>query len=381
MKKVKYIFSILTILTMGSFIIWAIFEIGSFRIEQQVKVSNVQSKDSKYRTAKDYNEHKEKNSSFSKSISRVLKNKHFRGTAYVVENNQVILNENYDMKQGSKLYPNRAMDQLLTSTVMMQYVTRGKVKLDTKVSHFFPHIKGAKNITIRNLINMTSGITGSPVMSSENLSDEEVIEETVQQTSINKKKIGQQVDSSINYVLLAGIIEKLSKHHFSTVMENTFFSPYKLKHSVLINSAKNIKKVVSGHTGSKQKLVRLNSSEVVPNIGYNRYAYTAGDVYFMMKTIFQGGVMSRSQVYALLNNDIDVEYNAGFARNISGAWIADVASFGTHTLTIMSESGNQSVILQTNTDTTKYYMYGLGKKIYAKLNKNLNTFPSYAKYQ
>ncbi|WP_130852200.1 serine hydrolase domain-containing protein [Lactiplantibacillus mudanjiangensis] len=372
---------ILTVLAMGCFIIWIIFAAGHYRVAQQIEISKVQANDKKYRTAKDYNENVRKNSDFSREISKILNSKNFRGTAYVVENNQVVLNKSYNLKRDNMAYPNRSLDQFLTSVTIMQYVTRGRISLDTKISRFFPKLTNSKKVAIKDLINMTSGINNAPITEVSGLSDSEIIQKTVDQTVIRKKEIGKQEDSAVNYVLLAGIIEKLSGKEFSTVMKQNYFKPYRLNHSFLMSSAKSTKQPVIGHTGEKQAELKLSASMVAPLIGYNRYAYTAGDMYFMMKSIVQGSIVSRSQVYALLNNESDDAYSAGFSTLISGAWLSNIAALGTHTLMIISESGNQSVILQTNTDTTKYNMYNLGKKIYIKLNKNLNTFPNYAKYQ
>ena len=46
----------------------------------------------------------------------------------------------------------------MVGTVLLQLVDEGKLKLDDKVSQYFPAVPNGQNITIRELLNMTSGL-------------------------------------------------------------------------------------------------------------------------------------------------------------------------------------------------------------------------------
>lgn len=107
-----------------------------------------------------------------------------------------------------------------TSTIILQLVDEGKLKLDDKLSKWFPKIPNAKNITIRQMLNMTSGIysyteyTGFSMVvlnSPETKWDEKMVTDIVLQHQPYNEPGKAWHFSDTNYYLLGEIIKKVSK--------------------------------------------------------------------------------------------------------------------------------------------------------------------------
>lgn len=62
---------------------------------------------------------------------------------------------------GSK-FPIDSITKTFTATVILQLVKDGKLSLSDPVSAWFPYVQDANKITVKNLLNMTSGIYGEP---------------------------------------------------------------------------------------------------------------------------------------------------------------------------------------------------------------------------
>jgi len=375
MKRTRYLFSVLVIILTGAFLIVSVFEINRYRNAQQIRLSKSQAKYRQFRVSSDYNKNTT-NTSFSKEIESVLREKSYKGNAYIVENNQVVFNN--DNGTNKKRYLNLALDELLTSSLIMHYSENGKLDLNTKVSKFYPTIQNASKITIRDLINMTSGILiPSKVDYFSGMNEKDVINETVKRVKITKKMVGKQVINASNYVLLAGIIRDVSKGSFANAMSKAYLKPYELTHSGVLTKKRNLKRVVSGHTGSNRGVIRPSVSSVTPLLGSQQYAYSSGDMYFLLKNLFQGNIIRKSSLYNVLNSDNSVLYNGGLTRYQQNSYLVNTVAFGTRTMMIISESGNQCVILQINSNSAKVDLNSIGTEIYSKLESNLNKFPNF----
>ena len=93
----------------------------------------------------------------------------------------------------------------LTTTLILKAIEEGKLTLDTKLATFYPQIQGAEDITISDMLNMTSGLKLS-AMPNNIVTDEEIIQFVKQNTiQVNKGKYNY---SPVNFVLLAGMLRK-----------------------------------------------------------------------------------------------------------------------------------------------------------------------------
>jgi len=79
-----------------------------------------------------------------------------KGT-YVVAKGKADLSTGAPMKAEDK-FGAGSVTKSMVGTVLLQLVDEGKLKLDDRVSQYFPAVSNGNNITVRELLNMTSGL-------------------------------------------------------------------------------------------------------------------------------------------------------------------------------------------------------------------------------
>lgn len=99
-------------------------------------------------------------------ITHLTENNKFMGSVSIMEKDKVVFEKAYgyaDLKNETLATPETkykigSITKMFTSVMIFQLIEKRKLNLDTKLSEFFPEIKNSKNITIKNLLNHTSGI-------------------------------------------------------------------------------------------------------------------------------------------------------------------------------------------------------------------------------
>jgi D-alanyl-D-alanine carboxypeptidase len=127
-----------------------------------------------------------------------------------------------------------SITKTFVATVILQYAERGKLHLDDPVSSYIAGVPDGENITIRELLNMTSGLF--------NYSDDQKF---IQQVIANPQRVWTPQEliafafqhqpyfppgqgwyySSTNYILLGLIIEKISGQPAENVIQQRIFKP------------------------------------------------------------------------------------------------------------------------------------------------------------
>jgi CubicO group peptidase (beta-lactamase class C family) len=108
-----------------------------------------------------------------------------------------------------------------TAIGIMQLVEKQKINLDEPIKTYLPkeNILAASKITVRNLLNQTSGIAKTPIWKDGVL-------------QVNPDHIGRTFEySNENYRLLGDIITSLTKIPYGDYVKTHIFSPLEMKHS------------------------------------------------------------------------------------------------------------------------------------------------------
>lgn len=123
-----------------------------------------------------------------------------------------------------------------TGTVVLQLVQEGKLSLGQPLSDFFPSVPNAGSITIRNLLNHTSGIPDTPNSIQGQLIrnphrrfvPDQLIAESVLQPYT---PFGIYSYSNTNYLLLGRIVEMVTHHSLSYELTHRVLRPLHLTHT------------------------------------------------------------------------------------------------------------------------------------------------------
>jgi CubicO group peptidase (beta-lactamase class C family) len=150
-----------------------------------------------------------------------------------------------------------------TAMAIMLLEHDGKVKYDETLTGIFPEFpEYGKNITIRNLLNHTSGLpdyedlmeraekSKGPTWTAENqIQDREVLQ-LLEKESSGKFAPGRNWEySNSGYVVLGLIVAKRSGKSFGEFLRERIFSPLKMEHTLVFEKGKNeVANRAFGHT-------------------------------------------------------------------------------------------------------------------------------------
>lgn len=136
-----------------------------------------------------------------------------------------------------------------TSMAIMILKEHNKLAYDNKLSDFFPDIPKADQITIKHLLTHTSGIPkwtnvqrfrvkGRPGDFIDDITNEDVFEYLTELDSLDFKPGEKYSYSNSGYILLAMIVEKVSKIPFHEFMKKNIFEPLDMKDTLVWNQSK-----------------------------------------------------------------------------------------------------------------------------------------------
>ena len=169
-----------------------------------------------------------------------------------------------------------------TAMAIMLLVHDGKMRYDEPLTEIFPDFPAyGKTITIRNLLNHTSGLadyeslmeqqesSGGPGWSEQNqIQDAEVFELLKRQNKTEFWPGTKWAYSNSGYVALGLIVAKASGKPYREVLRERIFAPLKMNHTIVYQKAKN--EVVSrafGHSKENDALKETDQSSTSATLG------------------------------------------------------------------------------------------------------------------
>lgn len=238
-----YVYIFLTLLvvgTVGGLSYWRYqkHEAQVTRTQQKVKsVKKVRSKDKQQASQDTTNGFTTKHLSQSQRVTNYLKRNHFVGSALLVKGGRIIYRKGFGYADYAKRQVNRpnseyqilSIQKSLTAVCVMKLITEGRLSLNTKLAKFYPAIRNAKRITIRNLLDMNSGLSLSSGGASEPLREKSVVNFAAKNLASRSSELGQWSYQPVNYVLLAGIISKLTHETYRHNFYQAFVYPFDLQ--------------------------------------------------------------------------------------------------------------------------------------------------------
>jgi len=160
----------------------------------------------------------------------------------------------------------------MTATVILQLVEEGLISLDDKLSKYEPKVRGSGNITVRQLLNMTSGLHNYTEMPS--LFEKFEADRSIGFTPFELVKLGLKHKpdfepgkgmhySNTNYILLGMIIEKVTGNKYEDEVEKRIVRRLGLKNTYYPVSASMEGRFLHGYmTDDDGSLVDWSSENV-----------------------------------------------------------------------------------------------------------------------
>ena len=267
-----------------------------------------------------------------------LKSNNAPGAAVlVVRNGKAVFRRGYgvaDLRTRTPIDPETdfrlaSFTKQFTATCIMLLAHDGKLRYDDHLTDFFPKFPAyGKSITVRNLLNHTSGLPdyeeilmkqhpNTPDDKIPQILDAGVLKSLEQQTAGQFPPGSKWQYSNSGYAVLAMIVEKVSGNPFGQFLHERIFVPLKMNHTLAYEKGKNeVPHRAYGHTKDKDGTWReTDQSPTSPVLGDGGIYTSIDDLEKWDRALREHTLLSQAEMQPALT---PVEPTSGPAKLHSG---------------------------------------------------------------
>jgi CubicO group peptidase (beta-lactamase class C family) len=262
--------------------------------EETTETSSQVSEEEPFKPRTDVSKVNPKYASLNQELEQTISGYNPSGTILVVKDNQVVLNNNYGKALESSndpinsTYMIASVQKFITSILVMNLIDEGKLSLETPLSNFYSNIPNSENITIDQMLSMTSGLFLENKLKNSQ-SKEESINYVV--NNVTYQPTDKWRYSDVNFFLLGAIIEKISQTTYEDYFNQVIKTPLGLKNTGFYQ-ANNINPNLIPSYGLNesgevnQKPNTFSESAVINELGTGNMYITTGDLLVMAQAMF-----------------------------------------------------------------------------------------------
>lgn len=306
-------------------------------------------------------------------LDQSLTGAHFSGTALVVKNGKVLLHKGYGKANVQKekwngpttAFPVASTAKILTAILIGQQVDAGKLKYDTKLSDFYPGVQNADQITVRDLLTMTSGLKQSkqPDSYTDDMAN-------VDFSAANAESSGGVIGTGagwsyqpINYRLLAGILMKVTGKSYQELAEQTFNKKAKLGilYYPAFKKADNLANAYQVGTESERDVTTV---EYQRETGTGNVSMTTGQLYQLYRDFFDNKFVKDYK--ELLKQHLPAHYASGL-YGYGDVYEGHGIFSGYESNVVVSNNGKNAVILLSNQYDNEHSVQKVGQQFFTEL--------------
>lgn len=241
-------------------------------------------------------------------LSEATRKAHFPATSItIVDKENVLFSKTYgDCASTDTPFLLGSVSKSFTALCVMQLVEKGKIDLDEKIEKYLPNATDGGKITIRQLLNHTSGLGEH-----QNLENYRIV-----------GKQGVHCYANVNYSLLGKIIESVSNQSYESYVTENIFNPLKMTHSSATLSESKEKGLIEGHENwfgwsvkTNPKYPKDDSAWISISAGY--ISSSTADLGKYLQMYLNGGeeIISSESIekmfYENIKVDADIPYSYG----------------------------------------------------------------------
>lgn len=283
------------------------------------------------------------------------------GSLSIFKNGKEIYAKNFGQKNISGLtfdkdtqYQVGSVTKMMTAVLIFKLIEESKLNLNDKLSEFYPEVPNSDKITIKNLLEHTSGLGSYVVRDGEiwitkKVSDKEIMDVIIQQGKSFEpdEKVAY---SNSAYYLLTKILEKKRKSPFHKIIDSEIIKPLKLKNLASIKQhPKNVFLPYRYKNNSWNILKK--ELEFLDVIGVGDVSATPYDLNIFINSLFHNNILKEESL-KLMEPILGKE---DWGRGIA-IWEFDGIIFyghggdtlGSHALLIYNKEADISIAYDTN---------------------------------
>ncbi len=238
-------------------------------------------------------------------ISHIENNDRGIGSVSIFKDGKEVYNRSFGQSKLTDIqynpdtkYQIGSITKTITATLIFKLIESKKLQLDDKLSKFYPEIPNSDHVTIKNLLEHSSGLgdftrkNDSITWLTKKVSEKEIFDEIIKQGVSFQPS--EKVDySNSDYFLLTKIVEKLYKKEYATIVAKEIVKPLNLNNfSSKTSKTKNIFPSY-GYNGKWQKFTDFEFSNV---IGVGDMVATTADLNTSLYHLFQYKILKKESV-------------------------------------------------------------------------------------
>lgn len=206
--------------------------------------------------------------------------------------------ENGLRANGKTKYKIGSITKIFTSVMIMQLVEAKKLKLDTRLSKFYPQIKNADKITIHDLLHHRTGIIDflngdSSVNMFEEVSKEQMITKIAAYESLFEPNSKFEYSNS-NYYLLGRILEDVTKEDYATNLSERIIKKAQLRNTTVSDKTDLAKNESYSYSFSDNKWTLIPEWNMSQAFGAGNISSTASDLTLFMTSLFNEKLLKKT---------------------------------------------------------------------------------------
>lgn len=285
----------------------------------------------------------------------------FSGVAAIYRNGQRIATLAQGEADRARHQPNSlhtmfeidSVQKSLTAGLVMRAVVAKKLSLSAPLSDFYPQVPGATAITLRDMLNMTSGLQyhGSFATDPTYVDDSTTVRRLIAKLTYTTKAHGQWRYEPANYVLLAGIVAKVYNRSYQEAFTQAYMQGLGLAHTRFAYAADH-RDMAQGYSWGKKglsdaPLVKTPAHIQHQEFGTGQVFMRIDDLYHAESALLNGTLMPTGASAWLFAPGSLSTYGGGFYQQPQYR-AANGYGYGFQCFVRITQSGRDAVIVMTN---------------------------------
>lgn len=329
----------------------------------------------------------------TKNVRNILEKNHMRGSVLLASNDSTqVINYGYGIYgdrilNGQVLYPLGSMEKVITGAIITQLIFESRnskkpITQYSKLSRWFPQVKGSSKITVGHLMTHTSGIS---IVGTERTQNYSYSEAGAIQWAVNKinSTSSAKRDSfnynNANFLLLAGIIRKVTGKSYNANLKSRIIKPLKLKNTFEYQDVPKSKIIATSYAyrngHSYQDPVKVTKALASQLPGAGNLFTTPDDYYKIMQGLYNGKILTAHQYdYMTTLVSKKTTYSGGVYRRAGGKFKLAYGNIGyTHFsnwMELTSDNSDGIIIFLNQTPNNNGAAKKVGYKILQKIKDN-----------
>lgn len=245
-------------------------------------------------------------------------------------------------------YPLASLEKALTGAVIQHLINEGKLTMTTPLSQYYPQVPFAKDITIRELLDHTSGIRmGEPIPTPPLTNESDQVAFTISHLTSTDQHIWNY--SNANFTLLAGIIGKVTGKSYMSNLQSDVLTPLGMQHTFLYNQIpSNLTNPLSYTDNNGQSQPNNISTDLLSSeLGCGNVYASVGDYYTFINSLFTGKLDGQAG-FQQLSDGQQIKYSGGVYYRAGNTVRIGGADNGFRSYYFGTNNGKVAVVLFAN---------------------------------